>query len=65
MLTGDIGFDFVHRSDVGDHICPAMWRTLLLFGSSLLLRLINASLVGGAISRVGRTTEDNPPPLHL
>lgn len=52
MLTGDFGSSLVYRSDVSDHIYSAMWRTLILFGSSLLLCLIIAPLVGSALSRV-------------
>lgn len=52
MLTGDFGSSAIYRSDLGDYIYSAMWRTLILFGSSLLLCLILAPLVGGALSRV-------------
>lgn len=52
MLTGDFGSSPVYRSDIGDHLYSAMWMTLVLFGSSLLLCLILAPLVGGALSRV-------------
>ncbi|UCE80744.1 MAG: hypothetical protein JSV94_06280 [Methanobacteriota archaeon] len=52
MLTGDFGSSLTYQSDVSDHIYSAMWRTLILFGSSLLLCLILAPLVGGALSRV-------------
>ena len=52
MLKGDFGLSLASRSDIGDHIYSAMLRTLILFGSSLLLCLTLASLVGTALSRV-------------
>lgn len=52
MLTGDFGLSLAYRSDIGDNIYSAMWRTLILFGSSLLLCLILAPLAGSALSRV-------------
>ena len=52
MLTGDFGQSLTYQSDIADHIYSAMGRTLILFGSSLLLCLILAPLVGSALSRV-------------
>lgn len=52
MLTGDFGSSAIYQSDLGDYIYSAMWKTLILFGSSLLLCLILAPLAGSALSRV-------------
>ena len=52
MLTGKFGLSLTYQSDIGDNIYSAMWRTLILFGSSLLLCLILAPLIGSALSRV-------------
>ena len=52
MLTGDFGSSPTYQSNVSDHIYSAMWRTLILFGTSLSLCLVLAPLAGRALSRV-------------
>jgi len=52
MLTGDFGSSIIYRSDIGDYVYSAMWRTLILFGASLSLCLVIGSLAGRALSRV-------------